>query len=186
MNLLSSHDQARALHVFGWHDDTRDAAATTLAKQRLKLAVLFQMVYPGAPSVYYGDEVGLTGGDDPFDRATYPWADEGGRPDLALLAEFKKLIRLRNDHAVLRRGSVDAPLLADAHVLVLLRRLGDTWAVTATNNAEVARTVTVVLPAGAPLGVWRDALAPGGADVTQQGLRLVVPALGGRVLISPQ
>jgi len=184
MNLLSSHDQARALHVFGWHDDTRDPAVIARAKQRLKLAVLFQMVFPGAPTVYYGDEVGVTGGDDPYNRATYPWADLGGQPDTALLAEFKKLIRMRHDHAVLRRGSIDAPVFLDDHVVVLVRRLGEQWAITATNNASTARTVSLPLPAGLPLGVMQDALGGEPVQASAQGLRFEVPALYGRVLVS--
>ncbi|MDP2007940.1 MAG: glycoside hydrolase family 13 protein [Rubrivivax sp.] len=192
MNLLSSHDQARALHHFGWHDDKAgdkpDPATIALAKRRLQLAVLFQMTYPGSPTVYYGDEVGVTGGDDPYNRATYPWADLGGQPDTALLAEFKKLIGLRNTHAVLRRGSLDAPLHADAHVLVLVRRLGDTWALTATNNAAMPRTVDLALPAGLPAAALRDVLGVEGqtAPAMVAGrLRLEVPALYGRVLITP-
>ncbi len=183
MNLLSSHDQARALHVFGWHDDTRDEQVIALAKQRLKLAVFFQMIFPGAPTVFYGDEVGVTGGDDPFNRATYPWADEGGKPDTALLAEFKRLIHLRQQHAVLRRGSIDAPLFVDDHLVVLLRRLGDSWAITATNNASTPKTVTLPLPAGLPLGELKDALGGAPVAVTAQGLSFDVPALFGRVLI---
>jgi len=186
MNLLSSHDQARALHHFGWHDDTRDGSTIALAKQRLKLAVLFQMIFPGAPTVYYGDEVGVTGGDDPYNRSTYPWADLGGRPDTALLAEFKRLIRMRHDHAVLRRGSIDAPLYIDDQVVVLLRRMGSTWAVTATNNAQQPRTVRLPLPAGAPLGVWKDALDGGDVAPAADGVMvLTIPALFGRVLVSP-
>ncbi|MBK6469946.1 MAG: hypothetical protein IPF94_04165 [Betaproteobacteria bacterium] len=193
MNLLSSHDQARALHHFGWHDDTRDPAVITLAKRRLLLAVLFQMVYPGAPSVYYGDEVGVTGGDDPYNRATYPWVDLGGRPDTALLDEFKKLIRVRNEHAVLRRGSLDAPLHVDAHVVVLVRRLGDSWAITATNNAAVDRAVTLALPKGLQAETLRDLLprSPGEeiaprplVQRTDGRIEIEVPALYGRVLVT--
>jgi cyclomaltodextrinase / maltogenic alpha-amylase / neopullulanase len=185
MNLLSTHDQARSLHVFGWTNQA-DAATIARATQRLKLAVFFQMVYPGSPAVYYGDEVGVTGGDDPFNRAPYPWADQGGQPDLALRAEFKRLIRLRHDHAVLRRGRLDAPLFADAHVIVLPRQLGSQWALTATNNADTEREVTFSLPAGAPAGAWADAL--GGAAVAAQDrtLTLRVPAMGGRVLLAAQ
>ncbi len=165
MNLLSSHDQARALHHFGWQavkaGETADAAAIALAKQRLKLAVLFQMTYPGSPTVYYGDEVGVTGGDDPYNRATYPWADLGGAPDTALLASFKQLIALRHEHPVLRRGSLDAPLHADANVLVLARRLGDTWALVALNNAATARTVLLALPEGLLAAALRDVLRAG-------------------------
>ncbi|HET9821057.1 MAG TPA: glycoside hydrolase family 13 protein, partial [Burkholderiaceae bacterium] len=124
MNLLSTHDAPRALHQFGWHEDTRDPARIAEAKRRLVLAAFFQMTYPGAPAIYYGDEVGVTGGEDPYNRATYPWADEGGSPDMALHAEFAKLVALRNAHAILRRGELLAPLHVDEHVVVLARRLG--------------------------------------------------------------
>lgn len=186
MNLLSSHDQPRALHHLGWHEGVTDSGAIVLAKQRLKLALLLQMSYPGAPTVYYGDEVGVTGGDDPYNRAPYPWADEGGAPDLALRAEFKRLIRMRMDHPVLRRGELAAPLHADDHVLVLLRRLGGEWALSATNNAEVAQRVTVRLPPEAAGKIWRDALGgePPRPDA-DGGLSLDLPALYGRVWIAP-
>jgi len=184
MNLLSSHDQARALHHFGWLDDTQDPAVIGLAKQRLRLAVLFQMTYPGAPTVYYGDEVGVTGGDDPYNRATYPWADLGGQPDTTLLADFKRLIKLRHDHAVLRRGSLDAPLFVDAQVIVLAREYQGTWAITATNNGNNARTISVVLPTGANKG-YRDMLGSIEAIDAKEGLlTLDVPPLYGTVLIS--
>ena len=209
MNLLSSHDQARALHQFGWQADKAgesvDAEVIALAKQRLKLAVLFQMTYPGSPTVYYGDEVGVTGGDDPYNRATYPWADLGGAPDTALLASFKRLIALRNQHPVLRRGSLDAPLHADANVLVLARRLGNTWALVALNNATTAKTVLLALPEGLSATALQDVLVDAavhaavqeGAKASAAGapvmampafvegrLRLEVPPLFGRVLVT--
>ncbi|HEV6964952.1 glycoside hydrolase family 13 protein, partial [Roseateles sp.] len=143
MNLLSTHDQPRALHHLG---EDRDLA---LAKQRLRLAVFFQMTYPGAPAIYYGDEVGLGGGEDPFNRAPYPWADEGGQPDAALLADFKRLTRLRHDQPILRHGRLGPPLHVDDHVVVLARQDGDRWAITATNNSPQARTVKFALPMGA-------------------------------------
>ena len=190
MNLLSSHDQARALHHFGWHDDTKDPAVIALAKQRLRLAVFFQMTYPGAPTVYYGDEVGMTGGDDPYNRAAYPWADLGGKPDTALLAEFKRLIKLRHDHAVLRRGTLLAPLFVDEHVVVFAREYQGTHALVALNNASQARSVSLSLPTAwqglgfvdALSGVAVRAGAQGGSAT---GLTLEVPALAGRVLIAP-
>jgi glycosidase len=175
MNLLSTHDQPRALHHFG---EDRDLA---LAKRRLRLAVFFQMTYPGAPTIYYGDEVGLGGGEDPFNRAPYPWADEGGKPDEALLAEFKRLTALRHGLPVLRHGTLRAPLHVDDHVVVLARQHGETWAVTATNNSHRPRTVRVGLPF--PAEQLRDAL--GGPDVTAKDgrIELTVPPLYGRVLL---
>jgi cyclomaltodextrinase / maltogenic alpha-amylase / neopullulanase len=183
MNLLSSHDQARSLHVLGYTDDAKDAAIQ-LAKQRFKLAVFFQMTYPGAPAVYYGDEVGVTGGDDPYNRATYPWADLGGKPDANLLAEFKTLLKLRNSTPVLRRGSIGAPLFTDAHVVVLARQLGKDWAITATNNSSAARTVRIQLPAELRQALFKDALSGAEVKVDAQSIEFTVPALYGRVLLA--
>jgi glycosidase len=187
MNLLSSHDQARALHVFGWHDDTKDPAVIERAKRRLLLGVFLQMSYPGAPTVYYGDEVGVTGGDDPYNRAPYPWADEGGQPDLALREQFRRLIAMRHAHPVLRRGELMAPVVVDEHVVVWPRRLvqdgRERWALVAVNNAAAPRTVRLPRPAGLPPGALADAL--GGEPVRADGdlVEFVVPALFGRVLL---
>jgi len=184
MNLLSSHDAARSLHVFGYEGDHTAAERIREAKQRLRLAVFFQMTYPGAPAIYYGDEVGVTGGDDPYNRGPYPWADRGGSPDLDLLAEFKRLTKLRRDQPVLRHGTLDAPLHADIHTIVLIRQLGDTWAVTATNNSSAARTVTVSLPAALQSREFKDALAAGSFKADGKALTFSVPALFGSVLVS--
>ncbi|MDR7332326.1 glycoside hydrolase family 13 protein [Roseateles asaccharophilus] len=181
MNLLSTHDQPRALHHFG---EDKDLA---LAKRRLLLSVFFQMTYPGAPTIYYGDEVGLGGGEDPFNRAPYPWADEGGKPDDALLAQFKRLTKLRHDLPVLRHGTLQAPLHADDHVLVLARRHGDSWALTATNNSLKARTVSFFLPA--ELGALQQLKSPlDGATARPRAnrLTLTLKPLSGLILTDPK
>ncbi len=183
MNLISSHDQARALHHLGWLDDTRDPAVIALAKQRLRLAVFFQMTFPGAPTIYYGDEVGVSGGEDPYNRAPYPWADLGGKPDNNLLREFKKLTQLRRDHAVLRRGSIDAPAYIDDQVIVLVRRLGAGSAVVAMNNAATPKTVTVMLPEGMNAASLKDAFSGAVLRITDGSVTITVPALYGTVLL---
>lgn len=177
MNLLSTHDQPRALHHFGEDSDL------ALAKKRLRLAVFFQMTYPGSPTIYYGDEVGLGGGDDPYNRAPYPWADEGGQPDETLLADFKRLTQLRHALPVLRHGTLSAPLHVDEHVVVLARQDGQTWAITATNNSDKPRTVSVGLPFSADR--LRDALGGPPVAVKSGWIQLTVPPLFGRVLITP-
>lgn len=184
MNLLSTHDQARSLHYLGWQDDNADAGVIQRAKQRLKLAMFFQMTFPGAPAVYYGDEVGVTGGDDPYNRAPYPWADQGGRPDTELLAEVKRLIKLRNTNPVLRRGSIDAPLLIDDHVIVLVRQLGDKLAISASNNAETPSTVRFQLAAGVKVDSFTDALTGARVHASQGQLSITIPALFGTLLLS--
>jgi glycosidase len=189
MNLLSSHDQPRALHHFGVHDDApgsvADPAVLARAKRQLLLAMLLQMTYPGSPTVYYGDEVGVGGGDDPYNRRTFPWADLGGKPDLGLLAEVQRLVKLRREHAVLRRGSLDAPLHVDAHAVVWLRRHagpGATLALVALSNADAVHTVRLPVPAGVDATALRDALDPA-ARVRVEAGQLVfdLPPRFGRV-----
>ena len=183
MNLLSSHDVARSLHVFGYEEGS-DAKAVALAKQRLRLAWFFQMTYPGAPAVYYGDEVGVTGGNDPFNRASYPWADLGGVPDEALLADFQRLVAMRKQHAVLRRGSLSAPLHIDDHVLVLSRQQGSALAIVATNNGNEAATVSIELPTGTGATTFVDALSGASTRSAGRHLTIVVPAMFGTALIA--
>lgn len=181
MNLLSSHDQARSLHVLGWHDDA-SAEQAAEAKARYRVALLLQMTWPGAPAVYYGDEVGLGGGDDPDNRRPFPWADLGGRPDEAMHAEFKRLIALRHALPVLRRGTLGSPLHVDQQVMAWPRRLDDTFAVTATNNAAEPRTVTLTLPAGSPQ-VFEDRLDGSRHEAVDGRLTVTLPARWGRVLV---
>jgi len=68
-----------------------------LGRQRLKLAALFQMVYPGIPAIYYGDEAGLAGARDPDCRHTYPW----GQEDQELLQYYRTLTAIRSNHTAL-------------------------------------------------------------------------------------
>lgn len=184
MNLLSTHDAARSLHVLGWKADDAPAAVVDDAKRRFMLALFFQMTYPGAPAVFYGDEVGMTGGEDPYNRGPYPWPDRGGKPDLVLRAYVQALLAQRKAHRILSRGTLGAPLLADANHLVLPRRLGDAWAITAISNATEATVIRVPLPADAPRAWRRGAGGPrveAGADGT---LVLSLPPLSGQVLFA--
>ena len=183
MNLLSSHDVERSLYTFGFKDETTPAAGVQEAKQRLLLATFVQMTYPGSPTIYYGDEVGVTGANDPYDRAAYPWPDLGGKPDNALLAEFKALVRLRRDNPVLRHGSLQAPLLVDDHVIVQARQLGTTWAIIASNNDLGSQLVTVTLPDGCAATTFVDALSHQAVKRDGNKLELIVPSLFGIVLV---
>ncbi|MFN4115414.1 MAG: alpha-amylase family glycosyl hydrolase, partial [Inhella sp.] len=180
MNLLSTHDQARSLHHLGIHGDphtdaTIDPVKLAEAKQRLLLALTFQVGFPGAPTVYYGDEVGVGGGDDPYNRATYPWPDEGGRPDLVLRSRFQQLLALRHAHEVLRRGSLSAPLLLTDELIVFQRDHQGQRALVLLNNAKAARQVQLALD-----GDWIDALTGESANPAA----LTLPALTGRILIA--
>ncbi|MFO8034691.1 MAG: alpha amylase N-terminal ig-like domain-containing protein [Candidatus Bipolaricaulota bacterium] len=134
MNLLGSHDTARALTELGYVDDElfsdRDRvrrmsneeiqAANQEAMQRLKLAATFMFSFPGAPTIYYGDELGLAGDDDPECRRPMPW--EQATDDNELLQHFQHLSALRGTHPVLRTGSL-VPLYADGSTYAFGRQL---------------------------------------------------------------
>ncbi|NEQ43404.1 MAG: glycoside hydrolase family 13 protein [Leptolyngbya sp. SIOISBB] len=120
LNLLSSHDVARALTVMG--DDVPS----------LKLAVLLQMTFPGAPCVYYGDEVGLKGGLDPDCRWAFPaevnW-------DTDLLKHHQALIQLRHQYPALRTGAYQ-PSIADGYLYGFLRRQDDEILMVLVNSGD--------------------------------------------------
>jgi neopullulanase len=142
MNLLDSHDMARFV---------------TLARgdrTALRLATLFQMTYPGAPSIYYGDEIGMEGRHDPDNRRAFPWH----RPDTwdtALLHDFQRLIALRKARPSLRRGTFQA-LFAEGEVFAYARRLGDEAVVVALNVSTDARRVDIPLRGIVPDGSGLD------------------------------
>jgi glycosidase len=144
--------------------------------------MFFQFTYPGAPTIFYGDEVGATGGEDPFNRVTYPWADQGGTPDESLLSYVRALGRMRREHPVLARGSLDAPLHLDEHVVVLLRRAEGAWAITAVNNGATPAHLRMSLPEGAP-AEFRDALDDARVLPRNDAIEFDVPAMSGRALV---
>ncbi|MCL2356907.1 MAG: glycoside hydrolase family 13 protein [Defluviitaleaceae bacterium] len=108
MNQLSNHDHSRFLTRTNFstgrlHTVGARAAETGINKNILMEAVVFQMTWPGAPTIYYGDEVGLAGWTDPDNRRTFPW----GREDTMLLDLHKKMTALRRELSALRDGSLE-------------------------------------------------------------------------------
>ncbi len=111
MNMLGTHDTPRILTalVDDGEYSREEAAVRKLssaqreqAVQLLKIASFLQFVLPGAPSIYYGDEVGMEGHKDPFNRRTYPW----GREDIQLLDHYKALGALRKEQEILQKGDI--------------------------------------------------------------------------------
>jgi glycosidase len=103
MNLLDSHDTERVLWTLTPGTATtadKELNVANLAAGRLRqsLASLIQFSMPGAPTIYYGDEAGMTGADDPDDRRTFPWADLGGSPDAATFTHYQTLASLRKNN----------------------------------------------------------------------------------------
>src|SRR5262249_33486582 len=149
MNLLDSHDTARLLWTMTPGSNTRadkeqNGANVAAGKQRLRLASLIQFGLPGAPTVYYGDEVGLTGADDPDDRRAYPWPDSGGSPDASLYDHYRALAQVRRDVPALTSGDLRI-LLADdsAGTVAFGRRTTSSAAIVAVNRSDSTQTLDI-------------------------------------------
>ncbi len=170
MNQLDSHDTTRLLTIFG-----RD-------KRRMRLATLFQMTYPGAPMIYYGNEIGLDGCADPDCRKSFPWDERIW--DHELRRFFQKVIALRKTHRCLRDGEFTI-LHAVDEVCIYLRQFEEERAVVAFNLSSSALRldldVTGVLAEGS---VLRSQLNSGEAHVQNGRLDgLTLPPMSGTVLI---
>jgi 4-alpha-glucanotransferase len=112
LNLIGSHDSVRALTALcnppdeagmsEWQKQSwrMDGDRRDIAKRRLRLLSLWQMTFPGVPSIYYGDEAGMEGFSDPHNRGTYPWGSE----DEELLGWYRIICNLRAEYEIFRNG----------------------------------------------------------------------------------
>jgi cyclomaltodextrinase len=131
---LGSHDTERIRTALGGRDD------------RVRLAFLFQMFYPGAPAIYYGDEIGLEGGKDPDSRRAFEWNEEAWDKDLRSFV--RRLIACRKASPALRRGDFSHLVLDEPKgTCAFARILGSTGAVLAINVS--ASDQTLHIPVGA-------------------------------------
>ncbi len=203
-NLMNSHDTDRLISMAFNPDREYDhgnraqdngpnynnAKPDATAYARARLAALLQMTYVGAPMVYYGDEVGMWGGDDPNCRKPMLWEDlqPYDRPDENYvhrdqLAHYQRVIALRNAHPALRTGTIQTLLTDDAtDVWAFLRKDADEQLIVALNSTAQSHEVTIPLPASAPTA-WRGVYGPTDTlRATEQKLKVTVPALDGVVL----
>lgn len=125
-NQLDSHDTARFKSLLG-----KDVA-------RLPLAVVWLFTWPGVPCIYYGDEVGLDGNNDPFCRKPFPWEKE--KQDAGLLALYQRLAKLRTRTQALRHGGCQV-LYAEDNVVVFIRVLKQQRVLVAINRGEPCEVV---------------------------------------------
>ncbi len=169
LNLLGSHDTARFLSLARGDESA------------LCLATLFMMCYPGAPCIYYGDEVGMTGGKDPDCRRAFQWDER--RWKTGLLEYVRRCIALRRAHPALRRGTYRS-LFAHGKVYAFERRHDSEALVGVFNTGTVPWELNV--PIGHDLGegtTLRGVWGEGTAMVQDGRLRgLTVPARTGIVL----
>jgi 4-alpha-glucanotransferase len=129
MNLIGSHDRPRILSVLGnapmnLPDDKSkeeyrlsDGQRKTGVK-RLKLIVAIQMTFPGIPCIYYGDEAGVEGLSDPYNRGTYPW----GQENIDLVSWYRKISGIRYSYPVFQKGTFEIFPSENIHVFGFIRK----------------------------------------------------------------
>ena len=184
MNFLGTHDTPRILTLLGGEPvpESKEARAEArlspagyrLARQRLMLGALLLYAFPGSPTVYYGDEAGMQGYEDPLNRRTYPW----GQEDESLLAWYRRLGQLRRERLSLQVGKIRY-LYAAGGGLVLERRAEAEVTVAALNAG--AEDMESAIP-------WAGALATdamtGQQFLAADGIvRLTLPGRSGVLLI---
>ncbi len=203
MNLLDSHDTERLRWTLTPGEETiaskeQNSANVQEGKLRQRLASLIQFTVPGAPTVYYGDEVGVTGDDDPDDRRTYPWTDLGGSPDQALFTHYQKLNGIRKANDALVHGDFKV-LLADdaANVVAYGRKTGSQAAIVVVNRSAETQNVSIpvggYLPNGISLsqayvvgtGGIGSVSVSGGSVSTSLGAMSAIILLSGNVDLTP-
>ena len=143
MNQLSNHDHSRFLtrtnqRVGRLATAGSEAAGINVNYGVFREAVMVLMTWPGAPTLYYGDETGVCGWTDPDNRRTYPW----GKEDQELIEFHRYMIALHKRLPALCRGSLKS-LLADRQLIAYGRMCGDSKCVIAINNRSSKREVTI-------------------------------------------
>ncbi len=141
MNLLGTHDTPRILTALV--DDfngTREEMSKRrlsrnqydIAYDRLLMAAFLQYTLPGSPSLYYGDEAGMEGGRDPFNRRPYPW----GQENQDILCYFRQLGKLRKAHPAFRLGDIRFFQAGDRHLGFTRSYEGKTYRVYCNRSAD--------------------------------------------------
>ncbi len=195
MNILGSHDTQRILWLLtpgARNREEREFNAANLArgKQMLRLAAVVQMTTPGTPTIYYGDEIALTGDDDPDDRRTFPWTGGGkygNGGDAAMLAHYDKLVQWRKNFTVFREGELSFLLTDDANrTMAYMMRLPNQAAIVAVNRAETPQTLTIdahgLLPDAARLADLMRTV-PGTVTAANGVITIQLPALSAAILM---
>ena len=147
MNFIGTHDTVRAINALSGEKipETKDEQLRyeftkeqlDRAKKRLMLSAVIEYTLPGIPSIFYGDEVGMTGWSDPLNRATYPW----GKEDENLLTFFKKLGKIRRENKKAFLGEIE---FVQDEVLIYKRKNQESELTIVVNNTENQKVVPIV------------------------------------------
>ncbi len=195
MNQLSNHDHSRFLtrtnQIVGRLGNMGpERASEHVKKPVLREAVVIQMTWPGAPTLYYGDEAGVCGWTDPDSRRTYPW----GKEDLELIEFHRYMTGIHKRIPALRKGALK-PLFAGRHQIAYGRMSGDHQTITVISNRpepavmeipvwQLGITDDMIL--GRPILTFEDGYNAGIVfyRVENGMLKVIMPPYGGAVFVS--
>ena len=165
MNMLGSHDTPRTMTVAA-----NDATA-------VNLMYLCAMTVPGAPNIYYGDEIGMTGRHDPDCRRAFPWHNEEEWNE-QLRTDIRRYTALRHQKPALRRGDFSIISATDQVVVYQRRYEGQTAVVAFNVGSEVA---TITCPEDFPDQLPEQLAKPGRAELFTAGKTIRIKGRNGRV-----
>lgn len=180
MNLIGSHDTSRFITAVAGNPDpgnrdlqmklTLNAVQREFGEQMLHLATFFQMTYPGTPSIYYGDEIGMEGYRDPFNRRSFNWDQ---MPHATLHTHIARLGQLRQSLPVLQSGHYE--LISASSRLFIFRRFLD---------EESKDIFGQTQPGPSRVVIAVNADAQDLRIVTPQGKQYMLPAYSGSIFIN--
>ncbi len=198
LNLVGSHDTTRNITKMDYpeYEENRIGIAPKATDKAFKLQALtaiFQMGYPGAPTIYYGDEVGMEGTKDPDCRRTFPWerisetdGEFTGAGDYAdLFYVYQKAAKIRHDHDVFKTGDIKVAY-AQGNVIAYARRNTTKAGLVIINKGEEAQTIQADVTGFIPDGIqFSDQLNETiQSTVTDGKLTITMPALTGLMMVN--
>lgn len=190
MNLIGSHDTVRVLTLLGEappEQSLKDSelrafrlssSARHLAVHRLKILSLVQMMFPGVPCIYYGDEAGIEGYADPYNRGTYPW----GKEDSEIMDWYRRILRMRTEFETLTTGDFKS-FFFEPDVYGFTRS-GDEEEIIVLINRHVEETKTVNLRTQLQQSSFVIDIINGNRLARETLSKLSINALSGRALLT--
>lgn len=196
MNLVGSHDTTRLLSYLDGIDDDRNQkdpedafptyeATSAEAKARQYLVAFIQMTYPGAPTIYYGDEIGMVGADDPDDRRAMTW----GKGNKELVEWYATMAAIRSEYPALRTGAITPFTVTDngqelESIMAYVRSDENNEMIVLSNNTTSDITVTIPLTnlitiKGSNL---TEVVSGQSYQVTDNAVQVTIPACKGIIL----
>lgn len=191
MNLVASHDTTRILSYLDGIDDDKtqkdtDSAFPTYEKtsdraKNLQYVVAFiQMTYPGAPTIYYGDEIGMVGADDPDDRRGMTW----GQGNKEIVEWYATMAKIRSEYTALRTGDINMVSVND-NVLAYTRSDKDASLLVMSNNSDKEIKANIDFKGnGLADGTYKNLVNGTEYEVKDGAAEVAIPAYRGTVLVA--